>query len=175
MGVSFSLNDGWLTYSNFQPINLSCVCLCVCLCVRVCSSGIGSHTVWPPGLKLSMEDHIYRKGKCVCLCLLPPTPKEYFWWSVQPKRCISGKTYKTQVEEHPQFSGGGSGQLRSHLTQVSGGGPSSRGASAGMVRWLSGLKLGWEIGTHLGRVIFYVLTEYPNPHDHGAIKIWFQS
>ena len=31
----------------------------VCVCVCVCSSGIGGHTVWPPGVNFSMEDYIY--------------------------------------------------------------------------------------------------------------------
>ena len=38
-------------------------------------SGIGGHTVWPPGLKFGMEDHIHpwKVNAYVCASCPPPT------------------------------------------------------------------------------------------------------
>ena len=64
----------------------------------------------------------------------------------------------------------GAGQV-SDLSQVSGRRSNCKEASPGMVPWPPELKLCREMGTHPGRVIFYVRTGYSNPQGQGAIKI----
>ena len=62
----------------------------------------------------------------------------------------------------------GLGQIRSQTSpRCPAAGPSSRGASPGMVPWLSGLNLCREMGTHPGRVIFNVWTGHTNPQGQG--------
>ena len=69
-----------------------------------------------------------------------------------PNGAFLGKLNRTKVEECPQFSRGGSGQIRSKISpKCLRGGPRARGASAGMGPWLSELKLCREIRTDLGR------------------------
>ena len=103
--------------------------------------------------------HQSQKGQRVCLSLPPPTPGRGRSMSASggpcsPDGAFLRKLYKTKVEEHPQFSIGGSGPIRSQTSpRCLAGGPSARGASAGMVSWLSVLKLGREMGTHPGRSI----------------------
>ena len=57
-----------------------------------------------------------------------------------------GKLHK-KVEECPQLSGGRSSQIRSQTSpKCPEVGPNARGASAGMIPWLSWLKLSREMG-----------------------------
>ena len=66
------------------------------MCVSVCLFSIGGHTIGPRVLKLGMEDHIYPGGGYRIHFAPVPLPwvgeaKEWFWRSMQPKRCISVK------------------------------------------------------------------------------------
>ena len=65
--------------------------------MHACVFSIGGHTVGPTELKFGMEDHIYPR-EVIGYILFPNTyppwwgeAKEWFWRSVQPKRCISVK------------------------------------------------------------------------------------
>ena len=105
-----------------------------------------------------MEDRIHH-GKVNAYvwtrCPPPPgrgRPKSASGGPCSPNGAFLGKLYKTKVEEHAQFSGDGSSQIRSQTSpRCPAGGPSARGASADLVPWLFGLKLGREMSTHPGR------------------------
>ena len=72
--------------------------------------------------------YLYNEGDCLCVCV-------------------------RALKNTANFEG--AGLVRSGLRPRPGvqpaGGPSARGASPGMVLWLSGLKLGREMSTHPGR------------------------
>ena len=59
------------------------------VCVHVCVFSLGGHSVGPTVLKFGMEDHTL--GIHFALVPLSQEAKEWFWRSMQPKRCISVK------------------------------------------------------------------------------------
>ena len=102
-----------------------------------------------------MEDHIHPgkvNANVRARCLPPPgqgSQKRASGGLYSPNGAFLGKLYKIKVEEHPQYSRGRYGQIRSLTSpRCPAGGPSATGTSAGMVPSLTGLKLGMEMRTH---------------------------
>ena len=140
-------------------------------------SGIGGHTVWPPGLKFGMEDHIHPwKVNAYVWASCPPPPgrgmpKSASGDPCSPNGAFLGNFHKTKVEESPQFCRGGSGQIRSQTSpRCLAGGPSARGASAAMVPWPFRLKFGREMGIHPVRSVLTFGLGTPTPGS-GALKM----
>ena len=125
-----------------------------------------------------MEDRIHH-GKVNAYvwtrCPPPPgrgRPKSASGGPCSPNGAFLGKLYKTKVEEHTQFSGDGSSQIWSQTSpRCPAGGPSARGASADLVPWLFGLKLGREMSTHPGRSTPVFGMGTPPPPGQGALTM----
>ena len=73
-------------------------------------------------------------------------PKSASGGPCSPNRPLLGKLILKKVEEHPRYSGGGSGQIRSRTSPR---GPSARGGSAAVVIGLIEPKLGRCVA-HMG-------------------------
>ena len=118
------------------------MCVCLCVCYRCPNRwGYGAE-FWhraevPPG-----EGHSNHSGQ------LPPPPgrgplKTGSQGPRSPNGEFLGKVYKTKVEQRPQFSVGGSGQIwRWTSPRGPAEGTSARERPAAMVPWPIGLKLG---------------------------------
>ena len=122
--------------------------MCVCVFVR----NRRPHRLTPGAEIWHGGPHPPRKGQRVCLDPLRGRSKSASGGPWSPNGAFLGKLYRTKVEEHAQFSGDGSSQIWSQTSpRCPAGGPSARGASADLVPWLFGLKLGREMSTHPGR------------------------
>ena len=85
-------------------------------------------------------------------------PKSASGGPCSPNRPLLGKLILKKVEEHPRYSGGGSGQIR---PRTSPRGPSARGGSAAVVIGLIVPKLGGCVA-HMGTCP-HIFWTYPTP------------
>ena len=115
-----------------------CVCVCMCLCYRRLHLWSYGAEIWhragmPPreGLAKIWAGRTPPPGR--------GRPKSASGGPCSPNCAFLGKLYKTKVEEHPRYSGGGSGQVQD-LTQ----GSRSQSKCKGMVychgHWADGAK-----------------------------------
>ena len=133
---------------------------------------------WPHRLTPRAEiwhgvPHIPLKGQRVCLSQLPPPlggggQRVLLEVRAAQMRPFWESFIKQKLKKN-QYGRCGSGQIRSQTSpRCLAGGPSARGASAGMVPWLSGLKLDREVWTQPGRSMPMFGLGTPTPRSRGS-------
>ena len=126
--------------------------MCVCMCVFA----IGARIVSATELKFCTERGLHPEKTIAIVRAARTHPRGAGGSKMgsrglhSPNGAFMGRFYKTKVKEHPQLSGGGSGQIRSRTSPWGPAAcPSSKGRSAAVVPWPIKLKLVTCV-THLG-------------------------
>ena len=138
---------------------------------------IGARTVGATELKFGMELGLYPE-KVLAKVRAGRTPppgrgrsKSASGGPCSPNHAFLGKLYKTKVEEHPWYSGGGSGQIRSRTSpRGPAARPSARGRSAAVVIGPIELKLGRCVTPMEKWSKTYLGPNWPQPPGRGRPK-----